>query len=348
LSYTAASVADWWALELGRELGTYTSFAHGREEQGYNPRKLELRYRKRARIHPFAYGLIRWVDRCPVSGASVPIRPKGFAQLLVDDRPDVIADRIDGTVFEYRPGDYPMENQWFALVNKNWDKAEVEAKLLQGLRDYGPLVVQFEMPKQHFLFGTHTALLVGHGKLPDGRVALICHDSFGNFPKSHVQDAAGAGAYRYIYANEVDEALAFPHQIKAVAVRNGARVNIGFFNSGDRPVPVRRAFYLMPDLSGKANPGTADAHRQASTWTNANEVSLPPPPNVVQRRKPVRAVPMDMTTASSAVVPADAFRDGLCAVYVEADYYMQRGGKGHWLSVFITAAEAAPEALISH
>lgn len=294
LSYGAAAMADWWALELGWKLPTYRSYTNGRIETGFNPRKLELRYRKRAKWNPIQYAMVPVRDRCPITNEAVPIRPTGYARLLVDKDEDTIKDYIDPIEFRYSAGDYPMEGEWFSVISKNWDRKSVEQKLINAIHNFGPLYVQFEIPNQHYLFGTHAPIVVGYGKLPDGRTAFICHDSFGKFPKTHKQDGEGANAYRYVVADEIDEAIVFPHVPRAQAVELpvGMGTGVRFVNRGGRPVPVRRAFVRI---------GNGEPQRMA------------------------------LVSGDTALLPPNA--TGKVQVYVEAEYYMNKSGKGHWLTV---------------
>lgn len=299
LSYGAATMADWWALEMGWKLGSYRSYTHGQIESGFNPRKLEVRYRNKARTHWVAFAMTRLMEKDPITGEPVPIRPKGYAKLLVEKDPVSLKDYIDGQTFAYAPGDYPMEDKWEAVVTKNWNKASAEKKLKQALRDFGPLYVQFEMPGKHFLFGTHAPVVIGYGTLPGGKTAFICHDSFGNFPKNHEQDYRGAAAYRYVSADEIDEAIVFPHAPTARAYEYMGGIVVRFLNRGGKAIPVRRLHLFNKGKVEKIPAG-------GDSW---------------------------------AFVPKEALHNGRVMIYVEADYYMKAEGKGHWLWVPISSTK---------
>lgn len=299
LSYGASTVADWWAQEMGWKLDSYKSYAHGKREFGFNPRKLELRYRHRTKSNPLHFAMVglKAGDRCPVTGDWVPIRPSGFARLLTDRDADSLPDPVDGVRFEYKGTDYPMEGEWFSIVTKNWNKNGVEEKLIKALKDLGPLYVQYERPGQHFFIGTHAPVVIGSGKLADGKVVFICHDSYGNFPKTHPQDKDGANAYRYVLADEIDEAIVFPHRPVVRATRSGAGAIVRFTNRAGRPLKVRLARYM--DGSGKDQE-------------------------------------MDLSANASFLVPAGGVKDKTVTIYVEADYYMKENGRGHVLIVPVT------------
>ncbi|HEY9072163.1 MAG TPA: hypothetical protein VIV61_18025 [Candidatus Ozemobacteraceae bacterium] len=295
LSYGASSIADWWAIEQGWKLGEYKSYANGRIEQGFNPRKLEVRYRARSKWNPLHYFMVPLKsERDPVTGEMVPIRPSGYARLLVDGKAETLTEGTDGLTFAYKAGDYPMEGEWLSIVSKNWNRDAVEKKLMKALHDQGPLLVQYEIPKKHYLMGTHAPVVIGHGTLPDGTIAFICHDSFGDFPKSHVQDYRGAPAYRYVRADEIDEAIAFPHKPVVKASLRGEMVLVRIMNAGGVLIPVRRVAYAT----------------QGGTVMN-----------------------LEMDGLSGGFAPASAVENGYLKLYIEADYYMAKNGKGYWLKV---------------
>jgi hypothetical protein len=294
LSYGAATMADWWALQYGVKLPTYRSYAHGGIEHGYNPRKLELRYRKRGKLNLITYAMTRLSDRDPITKEPVPIRPKGFARLLVDKGEETLLDPVDRVNFSYKATDYPMENEWFCVVTKNWNRDAAEENLMKALKDFGPLYVQFEMPGKHFLFGTHAPVVVGWGRLPGGKVVFICHDSFGNFPKEHVQDARGAAAYRYVSADEIDEAIVFPHTPKVRVLKGSKGTYLWFHNRTGRSLAVRKVYLKTGLWQGK--------------W-------------------------LPLARTDIAFIPLSQKLDDEIQVYVEADYYMAKDNKGHWLKV---------------
>ncbi len=289
LSHAASSMADWWAIEMGRKLPTYRSFNNGQIETGFNPRKLEVRYRKNGKWNKIRYLML---STCPITGWKVPIRPKGYSRILVSDKEETIFDPLTKSEFKYSKNDYPMEGKWKAVVSKHWFGKKNDAKLVKAIRDHGPLYIQFEMPTQKYLMGTHAVVVVGIGELENGQVAYICHDSFGNFPKDHEQDAAGAPAYRYCVADEIDEAIVFPHTPVAKAYPMMGGVTVKIMNQGGQPVTPRRVFCI---------------------------------------NKAGKAVKMQMI-GSNVAFTNDIKIDGAhTMIYVEADYYMKEDGKGHWL-----------------
>ncbi|MBF0408419.1 MAG: hypothetical protein HQM10_13800 [Candidatus Riflebacteria bacterium] len=300
LSYGASSMADWWAIEKGWKLPKYKSYTRGVMETGFNPRKLELMYRKRSSSSPVDYYMTFTGDnRDPITGEAVPIRPKGFAKILTDRIDEVLMDYIDDIEFQFKPGDYPMEGKWLAIVSKNWDKKAAETKLINAIHDYGPMHVQFEIPGKHYLMGTHAPIVVGYGKLPNGKVAFICHDSFGVHSKDYKQDGAGAATYRYVLAEEIDEAIVFPHRPVAVAYPTNDAVAVEFKNMANRPLRVRKALFVGND---------------GQTRT------------------------LQMTGKNVGMISPKLISDKKLKVYVEAEYYMNEDGKGHWFNLEVQSS----------
>lgn len=296
LSYGASTVADWWAVEYGWKLETYSSYANGRQETGFNPRKLELRYRHAFKKSPLHYAMVgfRPGDRCPVTADWIPITPGGYARLLVESAPESLLDPVDGVTFTYAATDYPFEGTWVSIIGKNWNKKGAEQKLVQAIKDFGPMFVQFERPKQHFLFGTHGPVVIGFGKNAGGKTVFIVHDSYGDFPKDHQQDKDGANAYRYVVADELDEAIAFPHRPVVRAVRSANGIEVSILNVAGKPLHVRSARWI--DGSGKEQE-------------------------------------MDLSGRSSFLIPAGAAREKTITVSVAADSYMDEDGKAQRLTV---------------
>lgn len=301
LSYGASSMADWWAIELNRPLGEYKSFNNGKSEAGYDPRKLEIRYRKRGKWNKLHYLMM---TKCPITNWSVPIRPTGYARILVDTSEESLPDPVEGITYKYSKNDYPMEGQWKAVVSKHWLSKKNDKKLVKAIHDHGPLYIQFEMLDKLWAMGTHAVICIGYGKLKDGRIAYICHDSFGNFPSSYKQDAKGAPAYRYVLAEEIDEAIVFPHSPSAKAFRFMNGIAVKFYNRGGRPIKVRRAYFVDPK-TGKTT--------KMETLGENMVMTTPFPANVQE----VKA-------------------------YVEADHYMKTDGKGYWLKMRINNSQAQP------
>lgn len=292
LTYAAAAIANWWSIEFGQKLPEYKSFNNGRMEKGYNPRKFELMYKKRSKWHKIRYLM---VSKCPITGWKVPIRPKGFSRILTDKSiNDTIIDPIDDITYSYKSTDYPMEKKWLAVVSHHWKGAKNAPKLKKALRNFGPLFVQFEILKKKYSLGTHAVVCIGYGTLPNGKTAFICHDSFGKNPKEYKQDAFGAPSYRYVFADELDEAIAFPHTPVVKASMKANKLQVSIFNKGGKPVASRRIFYI--NRSGKV-------------------------------------AKMKIIGRNKAIAIDAKIVKGKAKVYVEADYYMSNKGKGRWFNI---------------
>jgi hypothetical protein len=107
-----------------------------------------------------------------------------------------------------------------------------------------------------------------------------------------------------VLAEEIDEAIVFPHYPTAKAYRFMGGIAVKFYNRGGRPIKVRRAYCLDPE--------TGKAKKMQSLGENM-AMSLPFP----VRQQEVK-------------------------VYVEADYYMKTNGKGYWMKLRINNAQLKP------
>ncbi len=116
-----------------------------------------------------------------------------------------------------------------------------------------------------------------------------------------MQDYRGAPAYRYVSADEIDEAVAFPHKPVVKASRRGEMVFVRIMNGGGVSIPVRRAAYATP----------------GGTVTN-----------------------LDVGGMGGGIVPATAIDNGYLKLYIEADHYMTKSGKGHWLKIPVVGETA--------
>ena len=300
LAYAASTVADWWALEFGWPLEGYRSFANGRLERGFNPRKLEVRYLARALKHPFEYAVVPvsiWSDF--ITGGPIPFRPKGYAKILVDSNLEKLVDPSDPRLsYSYRSSDYPMENRWISLFTLNTNRISPEF-LVKAIRDYGPLQIQIEKKVNAFM-GTHSSAVIGYGrpKARPGKMVFIMHDCYGDFSKDHPQDQFGAPAYRYLEAGEIDEAIVYPHKPVPVLIPEDGGIRIHFRNSAGRPIRTRRMGYLDSAGTEHSTPGNS-----------TGDLFL-----------------------SKHDLPA-AIVGGRIQVFVEADFYMAPGGASHWFQL---------------
>ncbi|MBI4375667.1 MAG: hypothetical protein HY549_04365 [Elusimicrobia bacterium] len=260
LSFGASTVYDWWALQLGRELPLYRNANNGREERGLNPRLIELEYFRRAqRQDPYYLLVPRLFTMDPVRRISVPIQPRGFAELLIEDRPYVAVDPVTGEKLAFHPDDV-MEGRYVQLFTNRFlegktsqDKAEL---LVRGLEKWGIAYVQLEDQKNPRLTGSHTTAAIGYFCLKPGQGPFDCsrnrdesewaesayfiiHDSFGDFPADRPHDSFGGPAYRAVRIGSVDQALFFPHGLNAIARPSGnGSWTLHFTNRAGKAVEV--------------------------------------------------------------------------------------------------------------
>ena len=303
LSYGSSSVADWWAIELGRKLGSYKSMVNGKIEHGYMPRKLEAMYIKRLNkdiksfngdwVHYFAFPKSDLIRSLPA-----PANPVGYAIILTDRANEVVKDpTIPGVTYKFKPNDYPMEGMWKSILDGK--RRHNASLLIDAIRKYGPILSQLELTVGNFLPGAHTPFLIGYGilKCKPSKVVFIIHDSYGKHPKNYKQDCDGGSSYRYVPAKKIDEAIAFPHVARAYYTVLNDRIKLEFKNSGKLPIRVNKV--LLKDNSGKLLnlPGVAGKSQ------------------IIIKKS---SFPKNFNTNNFVV-------------YIDADYYAGMNGKGYWV-----------------
>lgn len=296
LSFGSSSVADWWAMELGRKLNSYKSLVNGKIERGYNPRKLEAIYMKRSKTDFKSYwyvpkaGLIRKL--------ASPNNPVGYAKILTDRAFEKAKDpTIPGVEFNLKSDDYPMEKMWKSVLDGK--KRHNSNLLIDAIRNHGPLLCQLELDLVNFLPGAHTPILIGYGitKKDPRKIVFIIHDSYGNHPSDYKQDEHGGSLYRYVPAHKIDEAIAFPHLARVYYKRFANKVVLRFSNSANLPVKVKGVFL-------KDNKGN---FMRLSGISGKSKIVI-----------------------KNSQLPKD-FNIGNFLVYINADYYAGMNGKGYWV-----------------
>ncbi|HLC44248.1 MAG TPA: hypothetical protein VJK50_00155 [Patescibacteria group bacterium] len=83
LSYSAATMVDWYTLETGKPLLSYQNFVNNRSENGTNPRELEVPYLNHSRVEPN----FDFFGSDPTTGESMPDDIEGFADIIMGDYP---------------------------------------------------------------------------------------------------------------------------------------------------------------------------------------------------------------------------------------------------------------------
>lgn len=227
MSVAASYLADWWSVEVGRELGTYVNGAGGQREYGFDPRMLEAIFYTRARREG---GLGTWAfqtvpfgkDR--VTGEPIPFSMRSFARILVDTDTLALPDPlVPSKVHRLAPGGFAMDDAPVFLYKRaRWS----EAQIAQAIETWGPLLGQHTSrtksggPKP--LIGIHGVALVGAGQLPDGREVIAYKESFGGFGAGYLEDSFGGPRLRALPSKYLYQAIAFPHRLGlAVTARTG-------------------------------------------------------------------------------------------------------------------------------
>lgn len=272
LSYAAATVNDWWRLQLGMEpLPAQRSGSTGRVEPGTSPDMFELEYIQRSGqgwanfVVPPAF-----IQKDPVRQTAFPYEPRGYAELLVESRPYEVKDPITGATYRYEPAMSAMEGRWVQLFGNHPLHSNTPAdhaqQLAQAIDKWGIAYVQLEHSDKPRLPGAHTVAVIGYfcmegsdrfvecsaNRRDDdwGRNAyFMVHDSFGDNPASTIRHAQGGAAYRAVRIESVDQAIVFPHSLDIVAAPDGPGVwKLAILNKGGRPVPA--FFAAATDASG--------------------------------------------------------------------------------------------------
>lgn len=250
LAYAASTAHEWWALQLGRPLPAYRNMVSGRFEEGLDPTMLELKYLERAADPPPSYDryyvaitVPEIVGYNPVRPGATTAQPRGYAELLTEERPYTVEDPFSGTVYRYTPEQGAMERRHLELfaTPMGLRTPDKYARILaEALRKWGIAYIQLAEPRFPRLLGVHAATVVGYfcmeptgesrqaprffdcSKNPSdedwARTAyFILHDTFGDFPATHISDLEGSSAYRGQPIASIDKAYVFPHGLRVTA-----------------------------------------------------------------------------------------------------------------------------------
>ncbi|MFA6317236.1 MAG: hypothetical protein WC943_07450 [Elusimicrobiota bacterium] len=326
LSQSAGTVHDWWAMQLGRPVGSHGSHVHGGAEEGLDPRMLELKYLERARTGDAEYFLLpKWIEEDPVRHEPIPQQPRGYAEILIQDGWEV-KDPITDEVRRWEPGASAMEGQFKELFVGSLlspRTPDTYARVLaEGIEKWGIAYVQLEDTKRPRLTGAHTVAVVGYFCMEGadrlvpcsanksdedwGRTAYFAvHDSFGDFAADKVRDASGGSAYRAVRISSIDQAIVFPHGLLVASRAEGPGAwRVTVTNKGGRPVQV----------------GTFKAQAAGTD------------------------LPVEPLQDGSLLVRSAA--PGEARVYVEARHYFEADGKGRTFRLALSAGASAGVELV--
>ncbi|MBF0543823.1 MAG: hypothetical protein HQM08_05290 [Candidatus Riflebacteria bacterium] len=297
LSFAAATTCDWWALQLGWKLGTYTNFYNGKTEEGFNPRQLEALYLTRAHVASRLYPILLF-PADPVHSSPFPISEKGYGDILSSDFTGTISDpTLPDVKWEYKQKMYPMEGKWAfhkrGLITK---VDEYNMKLIQLIHHFGILYTKIELNEKYTVLpGEHGVTIVGYGKVKKtGETVFVYQDNYGNNPKTYDCEFGGP-AYRYAPCKKFESVIVFPHKPVAQIVPQNGNFAVKFANSGGQPITAQFVAYVSA------------------------------------KGKPTKAT----LKGDTFLIPVNAAKNGFIDMYVEAEFYMQDIGKGYSLKVAV-------------
>lgn len=252
LSFAAATCADWWTMEYGRMLGSYTNVVNGALEYGHNPRAVETIFYVRHRLDPLKYFTVPFYPD-PVTHENVPFSLPGYADALTRPMRGTLPDPALPSAFSYT---YPknvfcMDKPPVTIFRFERGKSE---KLKTALARHGIVYAQVDsgIPVIGPLSGIHAVAIVGYRDTATGTIFLY-RESFGNFSAEYQEDMGGGPKYRGLGIDGFNQAYAFPHGLEAdVLSRSGTAATVKVSNGGGIPIdcdlPGSRALSLV---SGK-------------------------------------------------------------------------------------------------
>lgn len=227
LSYSAATVNDWFLLQRGIPLSTYNNFVNNRLENGTNPRELEIIYHQRKGnwsynqlYYRYALNTIKTLPYGdPVTYEKIPHDIKGYADIILNPPLGFtgISEPILGNSnFEYSvlPDEYLSDSASNNIRTylKYIPVPNDENAVKRALKRYGPVYAQISST-QTFFFTTwkvpvHAVVIIGYGTY-DGENVFWIHDTYDEeYNGSNIDTtykALSMGAFRA----SIREAIAF-------------------------------------------------------------------------------------------------------------------------------------------
>ncbi|MBF0406987.1 MAG: hypothetical protein HQM10_06525 [Candidatus Riflebacteria bacterium] len=248
ISFAAATVCDWWAIQYGWKHGSYTNFFNGKVESGFNPRVLEAEYVNLGKKNPVTYPIIPF-DL--VHKTWVPATTRGIAHILASYTDKIVTDPIlPNEKWEIKAGMYPIEEKWIFNKRLNFkNNDDFTFYMIRALHHYGIIYTMLEyIGKLNIIPGTHCVSIIGYGKTKDkGETVFIIHDNYGNNPKDY-KGEDGKPAYRYADARAIESVISFLHKPVVRILPEGNDYQIFFQNAGGQPIKILRASYYSDSL----------------------------------------------------------------------------------------------------
>ena len=302
LSFATSEISDWWAMQYGWEIGTYTNFYNGKIENGFNPRELEVVYLHRSKKQYLKYPVVPLPDF--VHKRPYPASNRGYARVVSEQQTEPLNDTIlTDITYEYSKDKYPFEpGKWLRFKRGLKSNKKYTEILKNALHAHGPLLTHLEFVDaiKHLTPAIHSVMLVGYGKPlsnPDETV-FILQDSYGDHPKDY-NDLEGGPSYKYFKAKSLESVIAFPHTPVVNVKKNGGKLIITATNKAGEPIKVNTI--AVYDTANK---------------TNVKISNIP-----------------DKNNQYSVGLSSFSHDEGSVMVYIAAEYYMKTPDEGYWFNL---------------
>ncbi|MBC8500560.1 MAG: VCBS repeat-containing protein [Nanoarchaeota archaeon] len=210
LSYSAATVADWFSLETGEVLDTYTSYLNNRIEYGHNPRELEAIYHDR---HTFYNTYTYLFFDASVTWEQIPYNLKGYVDILTNPPSDWInvtdPDLGSNYLHTVKPGEYLPGGETENL-KRSIPIVSNKEQVQSALERYGILYAHLDSTLVGWdllgiEFPIHAVTLIGYGNY-GGEDVFWIHDTYDRpYVNSSYQDVR----YKAIDVFDLDSIYAF-------------------------------------------------------------------------------------------------------------------------------------------
>lgn len=233
MSVSASTVVDWHLLEQGRHLATYRSLMHGKEERGYDARKIDAVYYQRAEDGMRGYSLL-WLEKDPIERTPISYRMESFAMIITmagadGANPDQILEVPDpglpGIRHRIRVGDLPrlryrtvfgyqptvvIADEPEPRIRQLVEALEHDGPVLAGIRirfaTSGGVITATDFARLAYpTISGHAVVVVGYIRQED-RTYFVYRETFGEYDEVWVE---GGPAYRVFPVHSFNEAYAF-------------------------------------------------------------------------------------------------------------------------------------------
>ena len=249
LSVAASYLADWWRIQAGLPLPSYTNHIGGQLEYGTCPRSIEaLYFERRTRSTWFGRRLGNWkhapLARDRVTGERIPYSTRGYARILCETEAGTRSDPLVGEQ-QYCTNDNPFAMDQrpmvFQVFRNKMPARRVIRKDIRGSRNssypfsvptdhgqkitakrlaeaidtYGPLLAQHlarSTTEEPLGIGVHNCMLIGYTE-HEGQTWFAYAETFGNASHQYLEDSFLGPSYRIMPLEYFYQAIAFPHHL---------------------------------------------------------------------------------------------------------------------------------------